>query len=92
MNQIEMRVWRQSCHLFAAESPYGSSDLCRIGRVHNKGKLLALAECIGFCIGISRAVGWTVAVLALNLHWVDTCRVLAKPLLRLVHKLMQKLP
>lgn len=92
MNQIEMRVWRQSCHLFAPKSPNSSLDPHDVGRVYHKGKLLPLAECVGLCIAISQTVVWTVAGFGPNLYPAYWGKILAQPFLRLVHKLMQKLP
>jgi hypothetical protein len=76
MNQIEICIWRQSCQLFIPKSPIAFLDMRYVGRVYHKGRLLGFAECVGFCVARSQAVVWTVAVVGL----------------RLVHKLMQKLP
>jgi hypothetical protein len=47
MNQIEIVVWRQSCHLFAPGIPNASLNLRELGQMYQEGKLPALAECIG---------------------------------------------
>lgn len=47
MNQIEIIVWRQSCHWFAPGLPNASLNLREFGRVYREGKLPALAACVG---------------------------------------------